>query len=171
MSSRDVTRADGMWEAIYQWILWRRFTLLVTLLTSRDLTCEARLSHFCCRTHFVRRDDVTYVSSALQTLSVSCLQKNILFMPAATLKPIRLEYYLSRLSGVKSSREITWHDDMRVCRLTWRELTWREDIVSPALLTFVGGTQASFGIFLLKGKKNTGAYIFGHCDSLLVFRL
>ena len=30
----------------------------------------ARLSHFCCRTHFVRCDDVTYVSSALQTLSI-----------------------------------------------------------------------------------------------------
>ena len=32
----------------------------------------ARLSHFCCRTHFVRRDDVAYVSSSLQTLSVVC---------------------------------------------------------------------------------------------------
>jgi len=87
----------------------------------------ARLSHFCCRTHFVRRDDVTYVSSALQTLSVSCLQKNILFMSAATLKQMRLECYLPRLPGAKSSHEITWHDDMRVCRLTWRE-----DSVSPA---------------------------------------
>jgi len=91
----------------------------------------ARRSHFCCRTHFVRRDDVTYVSSALQTLSVICLQKNILFMSAATPKPIRLEWYLPRLPGAKSSHEITWHDDIRACRLTWRELTWRED-VSPA---------------------------------------
>ena len=91
----------------------------------------ARLSHFCRRTHFVRRDYITYVSSVLQTLSVSCLQENILFMSAATLKPIRLECYLPRLAGPKSSHEITWHDDMRVCHLT-RELTWREDSVSPA---------------------------------------
>ena len=81
----------------------------------------ARLSHFCCCTHFVRRDDVTYVSSALQTLSVSCLQKNTLFTSAASLKPVRLECYLQRLPGAKSSLEITWRDDMRVCRLTWRE--------------------------------------------------
>ena len=93
------------------------------------------LSHFCCRTHFVRHDDVTYVSSALQTLSVSCLQKNILFMSAATLKQIRLECYLPRLPGAISSHEITWHDDMLVCRLTRRELTWCEDSVSPVLLT------------------------------------
>jgi hypothetical protein len=28
VSSCDVTRAVGMWEAILHWILWRRFTLL-----------------------------------------------------------------------------------------------------------------------------------------------
>ena len=98
---------------------------------------QARLSHFCCRTHFVRRDDVTYVSSALQTLSISCLQKNILFMSAPTLKPIRLECYLPRLPGAKSAHEITWCDGMHVSRLTWRELTWREDSVSAALFTAV----------------------------------
>jgi len=80
-----------------------------------------RLSRFCCRTHFLRRDNVTYVPSALQTLSVCCLQKNILFMSAATLKPIRLESYLPRLPGAKSSHEITWHDNMHVCCLMWRE--------------------------------------------------
>jgi len=81
----------------------------------------------------MRREEVTYVSSALQTLSVSCWQKNTLFVSAATLKPVRLECYLHRLPGAKSLGEITWHDDTRVCRLTWRELTWREDSVSPAL--------------------------------------
>ena len=86
----------------------------------------ARLSHFCCRTHIVKRDDVT-VSSALQMISDSCLQKSILFMSAAAFKPIRPECHLPRLPGAKSSHEITWHDDMRVCRLTWREQS-----VSPA---------------------------------------
>ena len=100
----------------------------------------ARLSYFCC-THFVRRDDVTYVSSALQTLSISRLQKNILFISAATVKQIRLECYLPRLLGTKSSHEITWHDDMRVCRLTWIELTWREHSVSQALEAYVNSTQ------------------------------
>jgi len=63
---------------------------------------------FCCRTHFVIRDDVT-VSSALQKLSVSFLRKNILFMSAATMKRIRLERYLPRLPGATSSHQITWH--------------------------------------------------------------
>jgi len=73
---------------------------------SAYVTCShvpARLSHFCCHKHFVRRDDVTYVSSALQTLSASCLHKNILFMSAATLKPVRLKCYFPRLPGAKSS--------------------------------------------------------------------
>ena len=80
--------------------------------------------------------DVTYVSECSPYVVIGCLQKNILFMSAATLKQIRLKCYLPRLTGAKSSHEITWHDDTRVCRLTWRELTWREDSVSPALLFF-----------------------------------
>ena len=87
----------------------------------------ARFTNFCCHTHFVRHDDLT-VSSALQMLSVSCLQKNIMFMSAATLKPVRQECCLPRLPGAKSSHEITWHDHMRVCRHTWGEHS-----VSPAL--------------------------------------
>jgi len=78
-----------------------------------------------------RRDLRVECSSDL--ISQFCLQKNILFMSAATLKPVRLECYLPWLPGAKSSREITWHDDMGVCRLIWRELTWREDSVSPVL--------------------------------------
>jgi len=54
-------------------------------------------------------------------------------MSAATLKPMRLEFYLPRLPGAKRSHDITWHDDMRVCRLTWRE-----DSVSPALIFYRG---------------------------------
>ena len=106
-----------MWEAIYYWILWR--TCHSAYVTWSHV--PARLSHFCCRTHFVRRDHVTYASSALQTLSVSCLQKNTLLMSAATLKPVQLECYLPRLPGAKSSHKITWQDDTRVCCLTWRE--------------------------------------------------
>jgi len=59
----------------------------------------ARLSHFCCRTHFVRRDLRVECSSDVVT---SCLQKNILFMLAAILKAIGLEYYLPRLPGAKA---------------------------------------------------------------------
>ena len=93
----------------------------VTLVTSRDLTCQ-HAWHISVVAHISW--DVTYVSSALQTLSVSFFaQKNILFMSAATQKPVRLEYYLHRLPGAKSSHEITWHDNMRMCRLTWREET------------------------------------------------
>ena len=113
--------------AIYHWIIWRWFTLL-SLCLRHVIPVPARFSHFCYRTHFVRRDDVTYVSSALQTLSVSCLQKNILFMSAATLKPVRLQCYLPRLSGAKTSHDITWHDDTCACR------PWREHSVSPALV-------------------------------------
>ena len=64
---------------------------------------------------------------------ISCLQKNTLFMSAATLNPIRLQCYLHRLPDAKNSHEITWRDDMRVCHLTWREFVWREDSVSPAV--------------------------------------
>ena len=89
----------------------------------------ARLSHFCCRTHLLRRDLRVKCSS-----DVSCLQKNILFMSVATLKPVWLECYLPRPPGTKSSREIRWYKDMHVCHLTWRELMWCEDSVSPALV-------------------------------------
>ena len=99
----------------------------VTLLTSRDPKCQ-HASHISVVAH-ISWDVTTWprVSSALHTLSISCLQKNILFMSAAALKPIRLECYLLRLPGAKSSHEITWHDDTCACRLTWRE-----DSVSPA---------------------------------------
>jgi len=63
---------------------------------------------------------------------ISCFQKKVLFTSAATRKPVRLECYLPQLPGAKSSHEITWHDDMRVSRLTWREHTWRKYSVSPA---------------------------------------
>ena len=52
----------------------------VTLFKSRDHACTARLSNFCCSTHFVRREDVTYVSSALRTLLVSCAVKDTVYV-------------------------------------------------------------------------------------------
>jgi len=132
MSSRhvrscDVTRAVGMWEAIYHWILWRRFTLLSLCLRhviSRASTPLTFLSSHTFRGTWRRDLRVECSSDGV----ISCLQKNILFMSAATLKPVRLEYYLLWLPGAKSSHEITWDDDMHVCYLTWRE-----DSVSPTL--------------------------------------
>jgi len=107
----------------------------VTLLTSRDLTWRSgrlmcqHASHIPVVAHILW--DMTYVSSALQTLSVVCRIdttqhsgqtpvkeveiKNILFMSAATLKLVRLECYLPWLPGAKSSCEITWHDDIICC--------------------------------------------------------
>jgi hypothetical protein len=62
--ARDVTRAVGMWEAIWHWILWRRFTLLSLCLRhviSHGALVGSRAStplivYFCCRTQFVRRE-------------------------------------------------------------------------------------------------------------------
>jgi len=128
----------------------------VTLLMSRDLMWNSgqltrqHTSHFCCRTHFVRRDLRVECSS---DVVISCLQKwrkcslkkcanrhdttqqsgqtpdkgveikNIMFMTAATLKPIWLESYLPQLPGAKSSHEITWCDNMRVPpHMTWAQV-------------------------------------------------
>ena len=109
----------------------------------------ARPSHFCCRTHFVRRDIQTlssvvwrnggnaYWKQSGQTSHKEVEVKNILFVSAGTLKPMRLESYFPRMPGAKSSHETTWHDDMRVCHLTWRELTWRKDSVFPCVWNYV----------------------------------
>ena len=134
---RNITWAHVTWahvmlrvqlgcEAIYHWILWRRFTLLSLcvrhVISRASMPLTFLLSHTFRETW--RRDLRVECSSDV----ISCFQKNILFMSVATLKPIRMECYLPRLPGAKSSHEITWHDDMHVCHLTWRE-----DSVSTAL--------------------------------------
>jgi len=101
-----------------------RATTPLTFLLSHiswDVSCGLQPLSIVCR------NDTTQPSG--QTPHKEAEIKNILFMSAATLKPLRLERYLPRLPGAKSSHEITWHDDMRVCHLTWRE-----DSVSPALV-------------------------------------
>jgi len=96
---------------------------------------RARLSHFCCHTHFVRSDLRVECSSEI-VISKMFAAKHTVYV-AVTLKPVRLECYLPPLSGAKSSHEITWHDDMGVYHLTTREFTSRENSVSPALDTNV----------------------------------
>ena len=156
VSSCDVTRAVGMWEGFNiefygadshfchsAYVTWSNMELW-------SAHMPARRSYFCCHTHILW--DLTYMSSALQTLSVVCRNggnaywmqqsgetpdkeveiKNVMFMLAATLKPVGLQCYLPRLPGAISSHDITWHDGMRVCHLTWRVLTWHEDSVSSA---------------------------------------
>jgi len=95
---------------------------------SAYVTCShvpIRLSHFCCRTHFMRRDDVTTwrcdevsnVSRVLQTLSVGCLQKNILFYVSG---------YTETDTTGKLSPPPAWRQ-----KLTWDNVTWRYACVPP----------------------------------------
>ena len=136
-------RGDLPWNSMAQ------IHTSVTLLTSRDLTCQ----------HASRISVVAHISwdgrdlrvECSSDVVIGCLQKNTLFMSVATLKATRLECYLHLLPGAESSHEITWHEDMRVCRLTWRELTWREDSVSPALISCIF-VQGTYTIALILGE-------------------
>jgi len=130
-SSCDVTRAVGMWEAIYHWILWRRFTLLSHSAYVTWSHVPARLSHFCCRTHFVRWAHVTW---AHVTWAHVMLRVQWGF-------PLNSMAQIHTSVTLLTSRDITCHHASRisvVARISWGELTshdltWREDSVSPAL--------------------------------------
>jgi len=127
VSSCEVTRAVGMWDTINTefygadshfchsaYVTWSHVELW-------SAHVSARVSHFCCCTHFVRRDLRVECSSEVV---ISCLHKNILFMSPATLKPIRLEYYLPRLPGAKSSHEdnVTWRYAFVPPDMTWAKV-------------------------------------------------
>ena len=131
VSSCDVTRAVGMWEAIYHWILWRRFTLMPLclrhMISRASTTLTFLLSHTFRETW--RRDLRVECSSDF----ISCLQKSITVYVSGYTETGTTGMLSPPTAWRQSSHEVTWHDDMRLCRLTWRELTWREDSVSPAL--------------------------------------
>ena len=66
VSSCDVTLAVWMWEAIWHRILWRRFTLLSLVFTSRDLTWSSgRLT----RQHASHISVVAHISWAVTNVS------------------------------------------------------------------------------------------------------
>ena len=146
VSSCDVTRAVVMWEAIWHWILRRRFTLLSLCLrhvSRASMPLIFLLSHTFRETW--RRDLRVECSS---DVAISCLQKNTLFMSAATLKPVRLECYLPRLPGAKSSHEITWHDDMRVA--TSYDMSSRDVRMCPRLKC----TRSTHSLWVLEFLKS-----------------
>jgi len=72
MSSRDVKRAVVMWEAIYHWILWRRFTLLSLRL--RHVISRASTPHTFLLSHTFREVSSRDMSS--RDVRIVCPQPN-----------------------------------------------------------------------------------------------
>ena len=84
----------------------------------------ASLSHFCCRTQFVRRDGVTYVSSALQTLSVVC-RKTYCLCRQLHWNQHEWNFSPSTAWGQKPTWDnVTWRYACVPPHMTWAQVTW-----------------------------------------------
>jgi hypothetical protein len=122
-----------VWEAIWYWILWRRFTLLSLCLCHVELWLAhvpARLSYFCCSTHFVRQ----YLTWGDISRNV-CYNRNMRGVPA--LEPTRAPCEITWRK--QSDRSVNLHHRIQcqiathkpTARVTSHELTWCEDSESP----------------------------------------
>jgi hypothetical protein len=111
VSSCDVTRAVGMWEAIMNSMA--QIHTSVTLLTSRDLTCQ-HASHISVVPHISW--DVTYKLRAIQALLSAVCRKKYIFCR-------RLHW--TDTTGMLSP-PTTWRQ-----KRTWDNVTWWYTVVPP----------------------------------------
>ena len=113
VSSCDVTRAVGMWEAICHWILWRRFTLLSLCL--RHVISRASTPLTFLLSHTFRETWRHYLRVECSSVVVSQLsgEKHTVYIAGYT------------ETGTLSPTTV-WRQ-----KLTWDNVTWQYVCVPP----------------------------------------
>jgi hypothetical protein len=128
VSSCDVTRAVGMWEVIWYWILWRRFTLLSLCLRhviSRGALVGSRSS-----------TPLTFLMSHTFRETWGHDNRNVRGVLARepTRAPHEVKWRKQSDRSVNLRRRIQCQiaSHIPTARVRSHELTWLEDSVSPA---------------------------------------